>query len=147
MFSETTLPFLLSIPFRPPTMREKLSKTCQKTVVIGDRKSSVRADPRVREKRENGMRKCAKNGSLKTFLLGVCFNLSGKKLALGVQNGPWRNGRGKNCPCHQPAGRNNSMKLPASKSEPVEHARAFKVQRYALAASIILGPLSVALFV
>lgn len=39
------------------------------------------------------------------------------------------------------------MKLPASKSEPVEHARAFKVQRYALAASIILGPLSVALFV
>lgn len=39
------------------------------------------------------------------------------------------------------------MKLPASKSEQVEHARAFKVQRYALAASIILGPLSVALFV
>ncbi len=35
MFSEKTLPFLLSIPIRPPTMREKLSKTCQKTVGFG----------------------------------------------------------------------------------------------------------------
>jgi hypothetical protein len=63
----------------------------QKTVVTGDRRSYVRADPYMREKRENGMRKYAKNGSLKTFLLVVCFNLLGEKLAAGAQNGPWQN--------------------------------------------------------
>ncbi|HEU5227563.1 MAG TPA: hypothetical protein VFU49_07090, partial [Ktedonobacteraceae bacterium] len=39
------------------------------------------------------------------------------------------------------------MKLSASKSEQTELSSAFKIQRYAFAASIILGPLSVALFV
>jgi hypothetical protein len=31
-FSETPLPFLFSTRLQPPTMREKLSKMCQKTV-------------------------------------------------------------------------------------------------------------------
>src|SRR5437763_12272621 len=93
------------------------------------------------------MRKCAKSGSLNTFLLVVCFNLRAEKLTPRAQNGPWQNGRGKSCPRHQPEGRNNQMKLPASKSEQVALSSAFKVQRYALAASIILGPVSVALFV